>query len=57
MGVGRYLPRFEDPLSALPTALEQLLADAPMKQRLATISQTMQATRGTDIAARAIMAL
>ncbi|MEZ1314473.1 glycosyltransferase [Pseudomonas fluorescens] len=57
VGVGRYLPRFADPLSALPAALEQLLADQPMKQRLASFSQTMQATRGTDIAARAIMAL
>ncbi|VVO26572.1 glycosyltransferase [Pseudomonas fluorescens] len=57
VGVGRYLPRFADPLAALPAALEQLLADQPMRQRLKTLSARMQATRGTEIAARAILAL
>ena len=57
VGVGRYLPRFADPLVALPAALEQLLADQAMKQRLASFSERMQATRGTDIAARAILDL
>jgi UDP:flavonoid glycosyltransferase YjiC (YdhE family) len=57
VGVGRYLPRFADPLAALPAALEQLLADQPMRQRLKTLSTRMQATRGTEIAARAILAL
>ncbi|CAI8876083.1 Glycosyl transferase family 1 [Pseudomonas sp. IT-P74] len=57
VGVGRYLPRFADPLAALPAALEQLLADQAMKRRLQSFSERMQATRGTDIAARAILAL
>jgi len=34
-----------------------LLADQAMKQRLKTFSESMQATCGTDIAARAILAL
>lgn len=56
-GIGRYLPRFADPLAALPDALAQLLGDNAMQQRLAAISTSMQATRGTEIAARAILDL
>ncbi|PYY67714.1 glycosyl transferase family 1, partial [Pseudomonas jessenii] len=56
-GVGRYLPRFADPVAALPAALEQLLADQAMKQRLTAFSERMQATRGTEIATRAILDL
>ncbi|WP_095077078.1 glycosyltransferase [Pseudomonas sp. Irchel s3h17] len=57
VGIGRYLPRFADPLAALPATLEQLLNDTSMQQRLAAISAAMQATRGTELAARAILAL
>lgn len=57
VGVGRYLPRFEDPLAALPAALQQLLADQPMRQRLQDCSAAMQACRGTEVAAAAILDL
>ncbi|MNY55468.1 hypothetical protein D3C86_1914490 [compost metagenome] len=57
VGIARYLPRFADPLAALPATLEQLLNDTSMQQRLAAISAAMQATRGTELAARAILAL
>lgn len=57
VGIARYLPRFADPLAALPATLEQLLNDTSMQQRLAAIGAAMQATRGTELAARAILAL
>ncbi|MFZ3183223.1 MAG: glycosyltransferase [Pseudomonas sp.] len=57
VGVGRYLPRYEDPLAALPAALQQLLEDRPMQQRLKACSAAMQASRGTEVAARAILGL
>ncbi|MDO8696323.1 MAG: glycosyltransferase [Pseudomonas sp.] len=57
VGVGRYLPRYEDPLAALPAALQQLLEDRPMQQRLMACSAAMQASRGTEVAARAILGL
>jgi MGT family glycosyltransferase len=57
VGVGRYLPRFANPLEQLPAALEQLLDDNAMKQRLKAFSARMQMTRGTEVAARAILAL
>lgn len=56
-GVGRYLPRFENPLSALPGAIEQLLEDQAMHQRLQQASSTMQSSHGTEVAARAILGL
>ncbi|MFP6847432.1 MAG: glycosyltransferase [Pseudomonas sp.] len=56
-GVGRYLPRFEDPLVALPEALSQLLDDQAMRTRLQQASAAMQSSRGTEVAARAILAL
>ncbi|MES3708688.1 glycosyltransferase [Pseudomonas putida] len=57
VGVGRYLPRFADPLEKLPAAIDQLLADQGMAHRLQKISTTMQKSRGTEAAARAILAL
>lgn len=57
VGVGRYLPRYEDPVAALPAALRQLLDDQPMRQRLKACSAAMQASRGTEVAARAILGL
>ncbi|MNF48772.1 Oleandomycin glycosyltransferase [compost metagenome] len=57
VGIARYLPRFADPLAALPATLEQLLNDTSMQQHLAAIGAAMQATRGTELAARAILAL
>ncbi|MBN3785579.1 glycosyltransferase [Burkholderia sp. Ac-20353] len=56
-GVGRYLPRFENPLSALPGAIEQLLEDKAMHRRLQQSSSTMQSSHGTEVAARAILRL
>ncbi|WP_085722918.1 glycosyltransferase [Pseudomonas sp. R37(2017)] len=56
-GVGRYLPRFADPIAALPGAIEQLLGDKAMHQRLQQASSTMQSSRGTEVAARAILRL
>ncbi|MCY1329857.1 Demethyllactenocin mycarosyltransferase [compost metagenome] len=56
-GVGRYLPRFEDPLSALPGVIEQLLGDTALHQRLQQASSIMQSSRGTEVAARAILGL
>ncbi|MGB4075013.1 glycosyltransferase [Pseudomonas sp.] len=57
VGVGRYLPRFEDPLAALPAAIAQLLDDSAMQQHLQQASAQMQASRGTEMAARAILQL
>ncbi|HEX5844560.1 MAG TPA: glycosyltransferase [Pseudomonas sp.] len=57
VGVGRYLPRFADPLAALPAAIAQLLGDHAMQQRLQQASAQMQASRGTEMAARAILQL
>lgn len=57
VGVGRYLPRFADPLAALPGAIAQLLGDHAMQQRLQQASAQMQASRGTEMAARAILQL
>lgn len=57
VGVGRYLPRFEDPVAALPGAITQLLGDSAMRQRLQQASAQMQASRGTEVAARAILQL
>lgn len=57
VGVGRYLPRFADPLTALPGAIAQLLGDHAMQQRLQQASAQMQASRGTEMAARAILQL
>lgn len=57
VGVGRYLPRFADPLAALPGAIVQLLGDHAMQQRLQQASAQMQASRGTEMAARAILQL
>ena len=57
VGVGRYLPRFAEPLAALPEAIAQLLDDSAMAARLVEVSTAMQASRGTEIAARAILAL
>lgn len=57
VAVGRYLPRFADPLGALPAALAELLADQPMRQRLKDFSAAMQSSRGTETAARAILDL
>ncbi|MGQ7815824.1 glycosyltransferase [Metapseudomonas furukawaii] len=56
-GVGRYLPRFADPIAALPGAIEQLLGDKALHQRLQQASSTMQSSRGTEVAARAILGL
>lgn len=57
VGVGRYLPRFADPLSALPEAIAELLTDNTMQQRLADARSAMQASHGTEVAARAILGL
>jgi UDP:flavonoid glycosyltransferase YjiC (YdhE family) len=57
VGVGRYLPRFADPLGALPDAIATLLADQAMQQRLNTARSAMQASHGTEVAARAILGL
>jgi MGT family glycosyltransferase len=57
VGVGRYLPRFADPVATLPAALQQLLNDQSMQQRLKGCSAAMQASRGTEVAARAILGL
>lgn len=56
-GVGRYLPRFADPIAELPAAIAQLLGDKAMHQRLQQASSTMQSSRGTEVAARAILGL
>jgi MGT family glycosyltransferase len=56
-GVGRYLPRFAEPIAALPGAIEQLLGDKAAHQRLQQASSTMQSSRGTEVAARAILGL
>lgn len=57
VGVGRYLPRFADPLAALPQAIADLLGDQAMHERLQRASAAMQASRGTEVAARAILGL
>ena len=57
VGVGRYLPRFADPLGQLPEAIGQLLGDQAMAQRLQFASSNMHNSRGTEAAARAILAL
>ncbi len=57
VGVGRYLPRFADPLGQLPEAIAQLLGDQAMAQRLQLASSNMHNSRGTEAAARAILAL
>ncbi|AVO51889.1 glycosyltransferase [Ectopseudomonas mendocina] len=57
VGVGRYLPRFAEPLSALPEAIAELLTDRAMQQRLADARTAMQASHGTEVAARAILGL
>ncbi|RIA31910.1 MGT family glycosyltransferase [Ectopseudomonas oleovorans] len=57
VGVGRYLPRFAEPLSALPEAIAELLTDNTMQQRLADARNAMQASHGTEVAARAILGL
>ena len=57
VGVGRYLPRFDQPLKALPDAIHQLLADSAMQQCLQDAAATMQTNRGTEVAARAILGL
>jgi MGT family glycosyltransferase len=57
VGVGLYLPRFEDPLAALPAALHRLLNDRQMQQRLTDCSAAMQSSRGTEVAAQAILGL
>ena len=57
VGVGAYLPRFADPLQALPEALDRLLVDKALAARLQRISATMQSNPGSEVAARAILAL
>lgn len=57
VGVGRYLPRFAEPLSALSEAIAELLTDSAMQQRLADARTAMQASHGTEVAARAILGL
>ncbi|OBY49245.1 glycosyltransferase [Pseudomonas sp. AU12215] len=57
VGVARYLPRFENPLAALPGALADLLCDKAMQQRLTSVREQMQASRGTASAARAILGI
>ncbi|MDZ7887712.1 MAG: glycosyltransferase [Pseudomonas sp.] len=57
VGVGCYLPRFAEPVAALPGAIAQLLGDSAMQQRLQQASAQMQASRGTEVAARAILQL
>lgn len=57
VGVGRYLPRFAEPLIALPDTIAELLSDNAMQQRLADARAAMQASHGTEVAARAILGL
>jgi MGT family glycosyltransferase len=57
VGVGAYLPRYAEPLAALPQVLRQLLADDALAARLQGISATMQDNPGSVQAAKAILAL
>jgi UDP:flavonoid glycosyltransferase YjiC (YdhE family) len=57
VGVGAYLPRYAEPLAALPQVLRQLLADDALAARLQGISATMQDNPGSVQAAQAILAL
>ena len=51
-GYGDQLPRYSWTDEDLANAIARLIADQPMKKRLAEISRHMQSAKGTEKAAR-----